>query len=371
MPIKRILIITRSFYPDNWPRAFRSTELAIEFAKKGHQVTVFTHKKPIHQEFENTYNVTIRDLGKLRYKSLKETGNQIILILKKAVNRSLNWLFEYPNIELIRLVNSALRNESGYDMLISIAHPHAIHWGVARSFTKNQNITKIWIADCGDPYMGRENTLLRPPFYFKFVEKWFMRKADYITVPTKDSVDAYYPEFKDKIRIIPQGFRFEGINVYKGKKAKDTTIFGYAGMFIREKRDPSEFLAFLNSLDDSNNFEFHIYTHNPQIVEPFLKNSKDRIKLFPTIPRTQVLFELSKMDFLVNFENMGIKQTPSKLIDYAILDKPVISIKYKALNKKIVMEFLGGDFSNRMKIQNVDQYRIENVCDKFLNLGNA
>lgn len=36
----RIVIVTAYYYPLNVPRAFRATELAHEFARRGHQVTV-------------------------------------------------------------------------------------------------------------------------------------------------------------------------------------------------------------------------------------------------------------------------------------------------------------------------------------------
>lgn len=36
----RILIVSGFFYPTNTPRAFRTTELAKEFARCGHEVTV-------------------------------------------------------------------------------------------------------------------------------------------------------------------------------------------------------------------------------------------------------------------------------------------------------------------------------------------
>jgi len=67
---------------------------------------------------------------------------------------------------------------------------------------------------------------------------------------------------------------------------------------------------------------------------------------------------LSGLDFMVNFENAGQKQTPSKLIDYAIIDKPILSIKTGALNKALVKEFLNGNYSGGIKIDK-ERYRIE------------
>ena len=74
------------------------------------------------------------------------------------------------------------------------------------------------------------------------------------------------------------------------------------------------------------------------------------------------------MDFLVNFENAGKRQSPSKLIDYLILEKPVLSVKTGRLDIQTVNAFLSGDYSGQMVIENPDQYRIENVAIQFLNL---
>jgi hypothetical protein len=122
-------------------------------------------------------------------------------------------------------------------------------------------VAKKWIADCGDPYIGQENNTFAVPFYFTFVEKWFMRKADFITVPTKGAIAAYFPEFHPKIRVIPQGFRFEDYNVSYMKGNNTKPLFAYAGMFIPERRDPSEFIKFL--LEQEIEYEFHLYTTTP------------------------------------------------------------------------------------------------------------
>lgn len=43
---RKILIISRSFYPMNSPRSFRTTELAKEFARQGHEVRALTTTNP-------------------------------------------------------------------------------------------------------------------------------------------------------------------------------------------------------------------------------------------------------------------------------------------------------------------------------------
>lgn len=271
-------------------------------------------------------------------------------------------------IQLIPLLKKALKEEKGYDALISVAVPYPIHWGVAKVRSRKNPIAKVWIADCGDPYMGQENDTFKRPFYFGWVEKWFCRKADFLTVPTQNSIKGYYAEFHHKIKVISQGFRFEDVKLFEGSLSTDKIVFGYAGMFIPGRRDPSEFLQFLNNLDENIPFEFHIYTTTPQFALPFVAESKGRIQLKGIVPREKVLYELSKMHFVVNFENVGHTQTPSKLIDYVILKKPILSIKFGDLKEKNVLEFLKLNFTNELIIENKDQYRIENVINKFIAL---
>jgi hypothetical protein len=77
---------------------------------------------------------------------------------------------------------------------------------------------------------------------------------------------------------------------------------------------------------------------------------------------------MSGMDFVVNFENVGNRQTPSKLIDYAIINKPILSVRTGELIPKRQQAFLDGDYTNSYTIEDPDQYRIGNVCTKFLSL---
>ena len=365
---QKILIVSRSFYPQNSPRAFRTTELAKEFARQGHRVTVITPKSEEHTAFATEHNLKIKDMGEPKWNSVEVKGTGPMRLLRRAVRRFSDLWFEYPSVEYMWLVEKALKNESGYDLMISIAVPFPVHWGVAKARTKDHKIAKTWVADCGDPYMGRENDTFTPPAYFKYVEKWFSRKADYISVPTPGSIDAYYPEFHDKIKVIPQGFNFEEYEVSIDPVKNPVPTFAYAGGFIQGRRDPTEFCEYLISLEQ--NFKFFIYTRQVEMIAPLANKSRGRIEVRDYIPRRELLSVLSTMDFVVNFENAGPKQTPSKLIDYEIIKKPILSITTGNLNEQHVIEFLAGDYSHRLKIPNPQQYRIENVTAQFLQLIN-
>ncbi|WP_293872266.1 hypothetical protein, partial [Flavobacterium sp.] len=362
MSSKKILIVTNGFYPEISPRSFRATELAKEFVRQGHQVSVCTHFREGLKTFALEHNFRVIDLGKLSWPRPIVKGSGVALLFRRVVARFSTLLFEYPMIQLIPLINKALKSEKDYNLLLSVAVPYPIHWGVARIWNKKKRLANTWIADCGDPYMGQENDTFKPPFYFGFVEKWFCKKVDFITVPTTNAISGYYPEFHQKIKVIPQGFKFEDITLYKGPLQQDKIVFGYAGMFIPGRRDPSEFLNFLNTLEESFKFEFHIYTTTPQFVSPFIAASRGRIIIKPIVLREKLLFELSKMHFVVNFENVGFKQTPSKLIDYLIIGKPVMSVAFGNLQPNIFYDFFKGNYEQKMILPEKNNYRIEKVA---------
>lgn len=372
MSSKKILIVSRSFYPQNSPRSFRTTELAKEMARQGHVVTVLTPKKPEHEAFEQEHNLIIQDLGQPKWKDVQLTGEGIGFMFKRGLRRGLSLALEYPNIEYYFKVKKALkqkkRAKKNYDLLISIAVPYPIHWGVAAVWKKTNNIAKTWVADCGDPYMGRENDTFKIPFYFKYVEKWFCRKADYLTIPVATAMPAYYPEFHHKIKIISQGFNFDEIELAPYTQ-NEIPHFAYAGGLIPGRRDPKDFLEFL--VNYTKPYKFHIYTNQVGLVQSYADRSKGRIEIKAYLPRKELLFELSKLDFVVNFENAGNKQIPSKIIDYVIINKPILSINTFNFDKQPVEEFLFGNYKNELKINNPDQYKIENVAAEFLKLVNS
>jgi hypothetical protein len=205
--------------------------------------------------------------------------------------------------------------------------------------------------------------------YFKFFEKSFCRKADFITVPIEEAKEGYYREFRDKIKVIPQGFNFEEVDVGTSKYVENKVpTFAYAGGFIPGGRDPRPFLEYLTRINMK--YKFIIFTKNSELVEPYLKKADGKIEVRDYIPRDQLLQFLVTMDFLVNFENASSLMMPSKLIDYHITGRPVLSIgsKNTDISEETVIQFLNGDYTNQHRLSNIDRYKIKNVCQDFLEL---
>lgn len=369
MDKKRILIVCRAFYPENTPRSFRSTELAKEFSRQGHEVTVLLpNKSRVHEEFEKEYRLAIRNMGKLRWKTPSFGNGRYGKLLNRAVTRLLLLSMEFPAIELMFLVPKALQKEQNNDMLISIAVPYPIHWGVAKAWKKSQKIAKIWVADCGDPYMGNTTDSFRKWFYFAWMEKWFMRKADFVTIPVESAREAYYPEFHSKISIIPQGFQIEKTDCPESYKKNEIPYFIYAGGFIPGLRDPRPFLDYLCTVN--SDFKFFIYTNNRVLIDTYQDKLKGKLIISDYILREILLKKLGTMDFIINFDNNTSTALPSKLIDYSISGRPVLNIT-KELDTNKIDRFLKGDYSGKMEFPDIDNYRIENVCKAFIDLTDA
>src|SRR5690606_38190996 len=188
-----------------------------------------------------------KDLGKLTYPPVVLKGSGIAATARRGLRRILQLAAEYPDVELVSKVGSALRHESGYDLLISIAAPFPVHWGVASAISKTHKPGKVWVADCGDPYFGDTADSFRKPFYFKYVESWFLKKADYVTIPIEAARSRYFEEFHDKIVVIPQGFNFDDVEAIEYVPNAVPT-FIYAGNFIPGYRDPGPFLELLTKI---------------------------------------------------------------------------------------------------------------------------
>ena len=350
----------------NSPRSFRTTELVKEFCRQGHQVTLITHYKPEHHDaLIAEFGFQIRDLGPLRFSKFLWQGT-IASKLSYMVRRSLEWFLEYPDIEYVSKVKKALAKEKGYDLMISIAYPHPVHWGTARAYKKYGSPAKVWVADCGDPYMKSNMTKVGKMFYFKYFEKAFCQCCDYITVPFAGAKEGYYEEFQHKIRVIPQGFKFQDTErLLKPYQPNTIPTFLYAGGFSPDFRDPRPLLHFLNAQD--LDFRFHIYTNLTHLIDEEVAKSKGRMIVHSYIPRTELIGVLSQMDFLVNIENKIPKMLPSKLIDYHLSKRPVLSIS-SDLDTEKVKQFLKGDYSGKLSNDQLPKYNIEKVTRQFLSL---
>jgi len=363
---KNILLVSSAFYPEISPRSYRATELAKELYRQGHSVSVISkYRDHDYSDFLGQYGIRLKMWGKSKLPKIPSCKRKPMSFISRGLTRLLMVLLEYPAIEEMFKVKKALRKEGGYDLMISFAVPYPVHWGVAWSRSDRHPIAKKWVADCGDPYMGDVLDSFRKPFYFGFLEKLFCSKADFISIPIESARPAYYTEFHDKIRIIPQGFDFNLNEKEHDQPGNKVPTFAYAGGFLPGARDPEPLMRYLVKLDRP--FKFMVFTNRADLINDFKDTLNEKLVISDYIPRSELLKILAGMDFLVNFDNNTTLNSPSKLIDYSIVNRPVLNIE-RDFKSNPLLEFLNGDYSNRLQLPDREQYHIKNVTRLFLNL---
>lgn len=361
----RVLIVSGSFLPLNSPRSFRTTELAKELTQLGHDVSLLIPETPYdYSEFLGRYPMTIKFYNRLPER-LKYVG---ISIIDRAIFHYSHWLINRPAIRSMKNVEQALKDESDHDVLITIAFPHYVHWAVGNLYKKGHRIAKTWIADCGDPFMLSGTDANKPPFWFKPLEIRWCKYCDYITVPTETSYKGYYPEFYNKIRIIPQGFNFDEV-ILPQYKRNEVPTFAYTGSIIPKKRDPRRLLEWLTTVQTP--FCFHVYGNGVSFFAPFQEQLGSKLVIHESVSRNELLQVLSQMDFLLNIGNGTNVQTPSKLIDYSLVKRPILTIESENIKESVFKEFLAGDYSHQDSPIDISSYDIHNVAQQFLGLCKA
>ncbi len=105
------------------------------------------------------------------------------------------------------------------------------------------------------------------------------------------------------------------------------------------------------------------------MVESYLQKLQGKLEVIDYIPRNELLERLASMDFLVNFDNNTSVQLPSKLIDYAVVGRPVLNISHK-FNGEHVKEFIRRDYSKQMQLPDPIKYHIRNISKLFITLFN-
>src|SRR5690606_604049 len=128
-------------------------------------------------------------------------------------------------------------------------------------------------------------------------------------------------------------------------------------------RDPRPLLDYLKAID--RDFKFIIHTQHRDLVMPYMETLGQKLEINKFIARHDLISKMKTMDFLINFDNDTTVHSPSKIIDYSISGRPILSLKSQKVDTVKVDEFLSGNYSKSFKLKDINQYRIENVIDRF------
>lgn len=335
------------------PRSFRVNELAKELRRRGHEVNIYSYMDnkiytAEEEEYrENTEIVTQKSKRFPAPKFLKRIY-RFFFLRRKAPKE-------------IKNMSKSISNHKNVDICISVSDPFIVQMASARvSFPKET----VLIMDSGDPFYN--NPICHLAFYWKYIERAVYKKADYVCIPDEMARGAYKGIVDDeKIRVIPQGINFDDFPPDEYIPG-DIPRFVYAGTFYEDIRNPLIFLEYLIKCDEQ--YVFDIYMSNKDAmyepVNEYAQRSEGRIRIHSFVTRQEIIKIMSKADFLINFENLSNCQKPSKLIDYGLAKRPVLSFSEKSFDPKKFERFMHGDYSGALQID-IDKYDIKKVADSF------
>lgn len=371
----KIHIITGSFTPDINPRAFRSYELARQFAICGHDVTVsnlsYTDGYD-YADLEKNLGIKIIVIPVYIQSKISQVKNKSQSKFRQSIKGLLRYCLAGKLFPYERIVSKMLFIPKDTDLVISISVPFLTHYSTAKFRCKHSKdyANTTFVADSGDPFSTCQQFKIAP--YFKLLEKNVLKHFDYLAIPTSLAIDAYKKLVPlKKIRIIPQGFNFEIKNNFPPISKNDIPHFAYAGVFYEGIRNPIFLFDYLAKLN--NKFKFYLFLREKsqfteQLLDTYSDKLKDKIIVRYGLERERLLIELRKMDFLINIGNTTTVQVPSKIIDYALVNRPYVSFNELTFDKTVFEELLGGDYSNADKAPDLENYNIVNVAKQFISL---
>lgn len=377
---KKILINTYYFYPDVTPRAFRAFELVKEFARQGYEVTVLLPKSDYnYRDICQKYNFSVDfvEYNKLKKHIDSSNASREPTFLKKMLRKLLKrplYCFFPSGLSLkfyfYSVYKSLKKEQQNYDIFLSISNPYDTHIGAAMAFGVNKKLSSsIKIADYGDPLY--KNPILPKCRLYFWIDRFIALRFDYITIPTEKAMSVYTIfKSEDRIKIIPQGLNFSSFKKADYKKNLIPS-FGYAGVFYEDIRNPTVLLESLYKIHQKNvDFRFLIYTktddpYNMKLLNKYITLLGDKLIIHNIIPREKVIYELSRMDFLINLENLSESQIPSKLIDYGLAKRPIYSFNQLSFSEEEFMKFFNSDYSQSTVVE-LEQFDIKNVANQFL-----
>lgn len=370
----KIHILTGHFTPQIHPRAFRANELALEFKRLGYDVTVSNLTKILGYDYDSytrQTGVKIENLSLYQHSMDESLISKRVSFFSKIKDFVSEYFFAGRLFQNSIKIADRLVIDKDTDLIISLSTPFMDVLGMSKYLKRmKERSSVVAIADSGDPFFYSKQYSKAPWFYW--VEKKAYEQYDYLTIPVETAIPSYnklLPE--SKIKIIPQAFNLNDIKLYEGELGKKVQ-FAYAGVFYWDIRNPEFLFKFLDNLELDYEFNVFMRYADSKLNEVLSNypNLQKHIKISLSVPRKELLYELSKMHFLININNISNTQIPSKIIDYRISNRPILSFNSSDFNEDVFLNFLNGNYQGQMEVD-ITKYDIRNVAQQFLSLYNA
>lgn len=364
----RLLIIAYSYYPALTPRAFRWTAVAEALVSRGHDVYVICNKEATVRKSESVNGVKVYRVGANFRESFRiwlgsSSPNFMasgamdadpkapFKTVQVYIARMVKWIYDHSVKKILwpdfacfwyfpalACANNLLQ-KGKFDAVVTISLPFSGHC-VGLKLKKRYGIR--WIVDIGDPFSFMIETPVNNHRLYRRLnyrtESKVLNYSDGITVTADATKIQYMTRFPnltaDKISVIPPLF-VEPVDEDKPAPffpdfSKTRLIF--AGTLYEKIRNPSALLELFNRLlksTDGENLELHflgVINDCYKFFDKYRALIGVKIFLHGLVPRATAVKAMQGGTILVNLGNSTTFQLPSKVVEYAMLGKPVLNI---------------------------------------------
>ena len=393
MYMKKVLIISDYFAPDNEIAAIRLTKIAKYLSLYGYNVDVLRRGNS-HRKEDNLLKIDLQYIQNI-YKNMNSgVFNYLYIYLTKKINTyksdANNKLFKLTGIikkssillsikntimfiinELINTnyYKNAIKNKnikySNYSCIISSYGPISSHY-IALHIKKNNKSIR-WIADFRDSVYDYSL-----PFVFKSYRKRFEKTVlKYANIITSVSTGCFSIK-ASKVNIIPNGFDLDDIkNIYIISNA-NKFIFTYAGTMYSGKSNFSAFFKIINELLKENTINKEqidirylgkSFTIFKEQCEKYLPD--DLIHNYGFVPREESLRIQAESNalLLASWNVINNKSIiTGKFYEYLMFKKPILcfisgNIPDSALKKLILETETGYCYEEAHSIEDYDKIK--------------
>ena len=352
--MKKILLVSEAFAPDNSIAAIRITKIGKYLAQAGYGVDVLRKGRSGREEdillkndlkhfnkiFINFNNIffdfflkTKRNILNNNYFNIENAKNARRIIKNIKLFNTIKNIFYYLLVDLKSInyyINASLRKDiqfKNYDFVFSSYGPLSSH--LIGAFIKKKNKNIVWIADFRDPMI-----FIHVPavinLYRSFFENFFFKNADIITLVSSGCCSA----INSKTHIITNGYDKDDFSKIKKISSGNKFIFCYAGTMYNGYSKADIFFKILNELFEnkiieSSEIEIQYLGRNAkcfidQVPDYF---SKDIIRNFGFVSREKSIEIQNKSNALLllswNYHNHRGAIT-GKIFEYLMAKKPVL-----------------------------------------------
>lgn len=348
---KKVLLVSELFEPMNRIGAVRPSKLAKYLTRNGVDVTVFTsYKTIIHNTYSPDGFIVLYDKAledehsdvrshkeaaphcKSTLKTISPFRKELSLIYRQFLAYKEGKLFCR---RFMNAVNNGIINLKEYDYIFTTFGPIGPVLTGIKIKQLNHNIK--WINDFRDPMVSKLLPSIAKPLY-GHIQKKSIILSDYVTTVSegyKNRIQIVGEE--GKVQVIPNGFDVDDKPLKCGKTCCNSKFtLSYMGSLYEGKRDIGPLFKALRRLSDEcvlsvDNMEFNYAgkDFNYLLTQAEKYNMEEIIHDYGFLSRKDCLQLQSESRFLVlsTWNEKGEEGVfPGKLIEYMLMEKPIISI---------------------------------------------